>query len=341
MKKHKKGFGRITQWICEYADRILSLDIIFLVGCIVLSIIFGGRPYERFDDIILWSTAALSGIAMGLTGLLIFKQFSAQKEINHYTMMPKMSYNKTDDYHNICTRDKSINIHFSHMFKNESVNSGYAKIGVYAFVSNSNRSSSNPVYYCYKLRPHRCHFFFGFENEIEIYSGTNISSSYQLPYAFKRMNDEAITYNKDDKKNDISCDYEIIKQTLKYISGCQINTGNEKPLIKSYNTTNHHIYYELDEHCFRMYFCFLCAIRSKQNSKDIYDYLIKDIRNVSFSKPEKNKKNDEEYLKRNFKLQKPYRLPKFLDDLLPSLNEDGMLKTEAKKYKVVTKFDKG
>lgn len=317
----------------EIVEIMLWIVIFLSFGAILAGILLGflcDITVFNFDIFVVWLIPSLGALAMALTGLLIYKQFKAQKEINHYTMVPTFKSIVTKDKHEVYLRKRHIQLHFSHQFNNESSNYGFIRVGVFAFVSDSKPDSDNPTYYCYRLRPHRCHQALTFEEEIPIYSGNSVSSSYQLPFAFMRMDGTHI--NSVD-----SYDNDIIKEASCYISGKNIKVKNSdinmnEKYDKNVNNCSG-IYFNDADDIFRIYFVFMCAVRSENNPEDIYDYIIRDVRNVSFKERKGNDGNPLP-LKECFKLQKPYKLPKFLDKLLPRLNDDGTLTSIGDKYKV-------
>lgn len=284
-----------------------------------------------------WIIAAVVVFTPAVTWLIIFKQFKLQQDYNkqslivqQYSMIPKISSEVTDDYHELYLRKGTINFNFSHKFKNESSNYGFIRASVFAFVSDSEPDSENPTYYCYRLRPHRCHQALTFEEEIPVYSGYSVSSSYQLPFAYNKINDDTVGI-KDNELVSIAASYISTRKVEKkqndnelYINMDDVYEDN----IRGYSG----VYFSNADDIFRVYFVFLCAVRSENNPKNIYDYIIRDVRNVSYKK-RNDKDGNPLPLEKCFKLQKPYKLPDFLDDLLPKLN-NGILTPINRRYTI-------
>ena len=337
----KKWLTKLADRISESSDTGLIKLLIISVAVPIVTVILGLLYAWIFGDTqfafnwehnpLDWIIAAVVVFTPAVTWLIIFKQFQQQQEYNEqslivqkYSMVPKISSEVTRDYHEVYLRKGAINFHFSHQFKNESSNYGSIKATVLAFVSDSNPDSDNPTYYCYRLRAHRCHQALTYEEEIPIYSGYSVSSSYQLPFAFDRMNGEKVDCN----------DNMIIAKVASYISGCDLKANSIDM------TGEHHqdIYFKNVDDIFRVYFVFLCAVRSENKPKNVYDYIIRDVRDVSY-KERKGEDGNDFLLKECFKLQKPFKLPDFLDELLPKLNNNGKLTPIENKYKVTYKGD--
>ncbi len=337
----KKWLTKLADRISESSDTELIKLLIISVAVPIVTVILGLLYAWIFGDTqfafnwehnpLDWIIAAVVVFTPAVTWLIIFKQFQQQQEYNEqslivqkYSMVPKISSEVTRDYHEVYLRKGAINFHFSHQFKNESSNYGSIKATVLAFVSDSKPDSDNPTYYCYRLRAHRCHQALTFEEEIPIYSRYSVSSSYQLPFAFDRMDGEKVNRN----------DNNIIDKVASYISGRDLKANSIDM------TGKHHqdIYFKNFDDIFRVYFVFLCAVRSENNPEGVYDYIIIDVRDASY-KERKDEDGNEFPLKECFKLQKPFKLPDFLDELLPKLNKNGKLTPIENKYKVTYKGD--
>lgn len=357
----KKWLTKLADRISESSDTGLIKLLIISVAVPIVTVILGLLYAWIFGDTqfafnwehnpLDWVIAAVVVFTPAVTWLIIFKQFQQQQEYNEqslivqkYSMVPKISSEVTRDYHEVYLRKGAINFHFSHQFKNESSNYGFIKATVLAFVSDSKPDSDDPTYYCYRLRAHRCHQALTFKEEIPIYSRYSVSSSYQLPFAFNRM---------DGKKVDCN-DNKFIVKAASYISNRKVekkDTEEGKTKISMDNTYSNNIrgysgvYYKNVDDIFRVYFVFLCAVRSENKPENVYDYIIRDVRNVSYNKLKDNEacelKDDESNKSRinSFKLQKPFKLPDFLDELLPKLNKNGKLTPIENKYKVTYKGD--
>ena len=343
----KKWLTKLADRISESSDTGLIKLLIISVAVPIVTVILGLLYAWIFGDTqfafnwehnpLDWIIAAVVVFTPAVTWLIIFKQFQQQQEYNEqslivqkYSMVPKISSEVTRDYHEVCLRKDKINFHFSHQFKNESSNYGFIKATVLAFVSDSNPDSDNPTYYCYRLRAHRCHQALTYEEEIPIYSRYSVSSSYQLPFAFDRIDGEKVDCN----------DNKIIVKAASYISNRKIEKKKTEITMEEQYKINgiSGVYYSNEDDIFRVYFVFLCAVRSENKPEGVYDYIIRDVRNVSY-KERKDEDGNEFPLKKCFKLQKPFKLPDFLDELLPKLKNNGKLTSTPirKEYKVECK----